>query len=35
MYDVDLFDVPESTISDLNPANGNAVEIIEKIESIG
>ena len=35
LYDIDLFGVPDVTISDLNPANGNAVEMIEKIESMG
>jgi len=35
LYDIDLFDVAEVTIADLNPANGNAVEMIEKIEGLG
>ena len=34
LFDIDLFDAPEVTIADLNPANGNTVEMIEKIESM-
>jgi len=32
--DIDLFDLPEVTIAGLDPANGNTVEMIEKIESM-
>ncbi len=35
LLDIDLFDAREATRTDLNPANGNAVEMIEKIESMG
>jgi len=34
LFDIDLLDVAEVTIVGLNPANGNAVEMIEKIESM-
>ena len=35
LLDIDLFDEREATRTDLNPANGNAVEMIGKIESMG